>query len=94
MEELVRVHIFVSGSVQGVLFRSNTRKKAQELGITGWVKNLSDGRVEAVFEGEKEKVEKMLEWSKKGPFMAKVNGVDIEWEEYEEEFSNFEVKRF
>jgi len=92
MNKKVRAHIFISGRVQGVFFRENTRQKAKELGVFGWVKNLPDGRVEAVFEGEKEKVEKMIEWSKKGPLIAKVNGIDIEWQEYKGEFENFEIK--
>ena len=58
MNEEKRVHIFVSGLVQGVFFRDSTRQKAQELGITGWVRNLIDGRVEIVAEGEKGKGEK------------------------------------
>jgi len=91
-EKLGRAHIFISGRVQGIFFRDNTRKMAEELGVYGWVKNLPDGRVEAVFEGEKEKVEKMIEWSKKGSLIAKVNGIDIEWQEYKGEFENFEIK--
>ncbi len=56
----IRVHIFVSGKVQGVFFRSSTRDKAKHLGLTGWVRNLEDGRVEAVLEGDKEHIEKMV----------------------------------
>jgi len=92
MNQQVRARIFVSGRVQGVYFREKTRRKAQELGVFGWVRNLPDGRVEAVFEGEKEKVEKTIEWSKKGPFWAKVNGLEVEWEEYRGEFENFEIR--
>ena len=92
MNKLVRVHIFISGRVHGVFFRDNTRKKAEELGILGWVKNLSDGQVEAVFEGEKEKVENLIKWTKKGPFLAKVNNVEVEWQEYKGEFTNFEIR--
>lgn len=60
MSDKDRAHIFVSGRVQGIFFRSSTQKKARELGLTGWVRNLQDGRVEAVFEGEKDKIEKMI----------------------------------
>lgn len=88
----VRAHIFVSGRVQGVFFRSHTRQKAEEFGVSGWVKNLPDGRVEAVFEGEKEKVEQMIEWAKRGPSVARVNNVDVEWQEYKGEFENFEIR--
>lgn len=88
----VRVHIFVSGRVQGVFFRHNTKKKALELGLTGWVKNLPDGRVEAVFEGERDKIDKILEWAKKGPFLAKVEKLDVKEEDYKGEFDDFEIK--
>ena len=92
MNEKVRAQIFVSGKVQGIFFRDNTRKRAEELGVYGWVRNLPDGRVEAVFEGEKEKVEEMIEWAKKGPEFAKVNGIEVEWQEYKGEFKNFEIR--
>lgn len=87
-----RAHIFVSGLVQGVFFRSNTAKKAKELRLTGWVTNLPDGRVEATFEGEKEKIEKILEWAKRGPEWARVDKIEIEWEEYRGQFEDFEIK--
>jgi len=88
----VRAHIFVSGKVQGVFFRAKTRGKALELGLTGWVKNLSDGRVEAVFEGEKAQVEQILEWAKSGPPGAKIEALEPIFEAYKAEFSDFEVK--
>jgi len=90
--EKSRAHIYVSGRVQGVFFRDWTRRKAKELEIFGWVRNLNDGRVEAVFEGEKEKIEKMIELTKKGPILAKVNKLEIEWQEFQAEFSDFEIK--
>ena len=93
MSEMARAHIFVKGIVQGVFFRTNTQKMAEELDLNGWVKNTSDGGVEAVFEGEEEKINKVLEWAKKGPPAAKVDGLDIEWEKYKGEFKNFEVRR-
>jgi acylphosphatase len=92
MNQKVRVHIFVSGKVQGVYFRENACQKAEELGVFGWVRNLTDGRVEAVFEGEKEKVEKMIGWTKQGPSSAEVDDLDIEREEYKGEFENFEIR--
>ena len=88
----VRAHIFVSGFVQGVFFRSNTKAKAKEFGVLGWVRNLPDGRVEAVFEGEKEDVEKMIEWTRRGPVYSKVEDVEVEWEEYRGEFDDFEIR--
>ena len=92
MAEKVRAYIIVSGKVQGVYFREKTREKSKELGVSGWVRNLSDGRLEAVFEGEKDKVEEMVEWARKGPFWAKVNGLEVSREEYKGEFSNFEIR--
>ena len=92
MQEKIRVHIFVSGKVQGVFFRENTKKKAEELLISGWVRNLPDERVEAVFEGERENIEKILKWAKKGPFFAKVDNLEILQEDYRGEFDNFEIK--
>ncbi|KPJ71316.1 acylphosphatase [Parcubacteria bacterium DG_74_3] len=92
MPEKVRVHILVSGLVQGVFFRAHTRKKAQELGIKGWVKNLGDGRVEAIFEGDEEMVREMLNWAKKGPSRAQVDGFEEEFEDYKGEFEDFEIR--
>lgn len=91
MANETRVHIFVSGKVQGVYYRQNTLQKAQELGILGWVRNLSDGRVEAVMEGSKVDIEKMLAWCKEGPLDAKVEEVKIIHEEYKNEFSTFDI---
>ena len=88
----VRAHIFVSGRVQGVFFRFETRRKARKLGLYGFVQNLSDGRVEAVLEGEKEKVEKLIKWAKRGPFFAKVDNIEIKEEEYQNEFDEFEIR--
>ena len=92
MRQNVRVRIFISGRVQGVFFRHNTRKKARELGINGWVKNLPDGRVESVMEGEKEKAENLIEWLRKGPIIARVDGVEVFREEYKSEFNDFVIK--
>jgi len=92
MNEKVRVHLIVSGRVQGVFFRAEAQEKAKELGVFGWVKNLSEGRVEAVFEGERDKVEQMVKWAKSGPPGAIVNDLNVVWEEYQAEFSNFEIR--
>lgn len=92
MSEKVRAHIFVSGIVQGVFFRAETKEAAQKLGIKGWVRNTKDERLEAVFEGEKEEVEKLIEWAKRGPPAAVVEKIDIGWEEYKGEFKNFELR--
>ncbi len=92
MEEKIRAHIIVSGRVQGVYFREQMRKGAKKLNVSGWVKNLEDGRVEAIFEGEKGKVEKIIDWVKQGPAFAKVKDIELEWQEYRGEFKNFKVR--
>ena len=89
---MVRAHVIISGMVQGVFFRSETRDEAKKLGVKGWVRNLSDGRVEAVFEGEEENVKKLIEFCRRGPPGARVTDVDIIWENYTGEFRNFEVR--
>ena len=71
------VHVIISGRVQGVWFRANTKQKAEQLGLTGWVRNTLDGKVEAVFEGEEININKMIKWCNTGPPLAKVKNVDI-----------------
>jgi acylphosphatase len=88
----VRAHVFVSGMVQGVFFRSETQYEAKKRGVTGWVRNLPDGRVEAVFEGEEEKVKELINFCKHGPPGARVTGVDVLWENYKGEFKDFEIR--
>ncbi len=88
-----QAHIFVSGSVQGVFYRSNTRKKAKELGIKGWVRNLYDGRVEVTAEGEEEDLKKFIEWCKKGPELAFVENIEVEWNDYKGKYEDFSVVR-
>ncbi|WP_435194514.1 acylphosphatase [Natronomonas sp. EA1] len=87
----LRAHVFVSGKVQGVYYRANTRDTAHERGVDGWVRNLADGRVEAVFEGEKEAVEAMVEWCHEGSPRAEVESVEVEYGE-PEGLSGFEVR--
>jgi len=71
-----RVHVYVSGRVQGVTYRASTRETARERGVDGWVRNLDDGRVEAVFEGDPDDVEAMVEWCHEGPARAQVDAVE------------------
>lgn len=85
-----RAHVYISGRVQGVMFRDATRQKAEELGLNGWVKNLPDGRVEAVFEGPAREVEEMTRWCEEGPSMAAVENVETEPEDVED-LRKFEV---
>ncbi len=86
-----RVHVFVSGRVQGVFFRDYTRRWALSLGLTGWVKNLWDGRVEVVAEGEEEGIQALLARLREGPPGARVDNVAVTWEEYKAEFSDFRI---
>jgi acylphosphatase len=79
--ERVRAHVHVSGRVQGVFFRATTRETAQEHGVDGWVQNLSDGRVEAVFEGPEPAVESMIDFCHEGSEAARVEDVSVEYEE-------------
>lgn len=92
MERKVRKHVYLSGRVQGVGFRAFTQRTAQRLEVNGWVKNLSDGRVEAVFAGPKEEVDKILAQVKKGPSFAEVNNIEITDETYQGEYDNFEIR--
>ncbi len=87
-----RVHILISGEVQGVFFRSNTRDFANGLGLKGWVRNLTDGRVEVVAEGEKSLLERLIEFCRKGPPGARVENIEIEWEENKDEFEGFDIR--
>lgn len=90
----IRAHIFISGRVQGVFFRAGAQKKARELGLTGWAHNTLDGKVEIVCEGEREKAEQFAEWCKEGTTFAKVEHCDVQFENYKEKFSDFEIREF
>ena len=87
-----RLHIIIEGSVQGVLFRDSTKDKARELELTGWIKNNSDGTVEAIFEGEEKNLKKILEFCREGPAEAVVETVEEEWEDYTGEFETFDIE--
>ena len=87
----VRARVYVSGRVQGVFFRNEIANLAERLGVAGWVRNLSDGRVEALFEGEKEKIEEEVEFCKRGPPGASVQNLQVKWEDYTGEFREFNV---
>ncbi len=80
LQEEIRAHVFVSGRVQGVGYRYSTMDEASRLGINGWVRNVPDGRVEAVFEGSKTVIEEMIAWCRKGPRGALVKDVAVEYE--------------
>ena len=86
-----RAHIFFSGRVQGVFFRDHTQKLALSLGLKGWVRNLPDGRVETLVEGDEESILTLITKMKKGPPLARVDSVHTEWEDYLGEFSDFQI---
>ncbi|SNZ03979.1 acylphosphatase [Natronoarchaeum philippinense] len=92
MPDRTRAHVFVSGRVQGVFYRANTRDTARANGVDGWVKNLEDGRVEAVFEGPEDAVEETVEWCHTGSPAADVNGVEVEYDDPQGE-DGFEIRR-
>jgi len=92
MAERTRAHVFVSGRVQGVFYRANTRENARDRDVDGWVKNLEDGRVEAVFEGPEDAVEEMVEWCHTGSPAADVEDVEVEYGDPQGE-DEFAIKR-
>ncbi|GKZ12240.1 acylphosphatase [Haladaptatus sp. T7] len=92
MADRTRAHVFVSGKVQGVYYRANTRDTAQGKGLDGWVQNLSDGRVEAVFEGPESEVEEMVEWCHTGSPAADVDDVTVTYASPEGE-DGFRIRR-
>lgn len=87
-----RAHVFITGRVQGVFFRLETKRKADQHGVKGWIRNLWDGRVEAMFEGEKDAVEKMIAFCRHGPSGAKVTNFKLTWESYQGTFEMFKLR--
>ncbi len=92
MSDRIRAHVFVSGTVQGVYYRASTREAARDRDVDGWVRNLPDGRVEAVFEGAEGDVRDMVEWCETGSPAADVDAVDAEFGD-PEGMSGFEIRR-
>lgn len=88
----LRAHVVVSGLVQGVCFRYATEKEAGRRGVAGWVRNLPDGRVEAVFEGEEERVEEMIAFCRRGPPGARVDGVEVRREAPSGAYQGFSIR--
>ena len=88
----IRAHLFITGRVQGVYFRACTREEAQKRKLTGWVKNLHDGRVEAVLEGAEEAVQSMITWCHRGPSHAAVTDVTVVIGESRNEYSDFDIR--
>ena len=88
-----RVHVLVTGKVQGVFYRATAERVAQELGLAGWVRNLDDGRVEAIAEGPAEAVEAFVRWCRQGPPAARVDGVEVTAHPATGEFVGFATRR-
>ena len=87
-----RAHLIIKGLVQGVFYRASTQETAIALGLKGWVRNLPDGNVEALFEGPSEKVRDAVTWCRKGPPGANVSEIDEQWSDCTGEFKGFDVK--
>jgi acylphosphatase len=85
----IRAHVFISGRVQGVFYRASTKNMAEQLGLKGWVRNTSDGRVEALFEGDETAVKDMISWCHKGPRSAEVSDVTVDCTKFLGEFEEF-----
>jgi acylphosphatase len=90
---MARARIVVGGRVQGVAFRQHALEEAQRLRLTGWVRNLPDGRVEALAEGEKEGVESLVAWCRHGPRLARVDDIRVTWEPARGEHADFRIAR-
>ena len=89
----VRARILVSGTVQGVFFRRELTEQARRLGVTGWVRNLPDGKVEALAEGDKERLDELIQFCRVGPSGARVRSVEVDWSESNGEFRGFRITR-
>ncbi len=92
-EDEVRVHLTIDGRVQGVFFRTSTLDQAIRLGLKGWVRNCPDGSVEVVAEGERKKIDNLVDWCHHGPPGAYVRNVRLQWEDFQNEFSDFRIRR-
>jgi acylphosphatase len=90
--DLAQVRVVVDGRVQGVFFRAAAAREARGLGLSGWVRNLPNGQVEIVAEGERKTLEMLVAWAPQGPPAARVTDVEVEWSEYVGKFSGFEVR--
>jgi acylphosphatase len=93
MADLIARHLIVTGRVQGVFFRLETRRAAERLGVKGWVRNLPDGAVEALLEGDRQAVEALIDWCRQGPPRARVDAVQVEPRAFEGRFKTFEIRR-
>jgi acylphosphatase len=87
-----RVHLIIHGYVQGVFYRASTRESAARLGLTGWVRNLPDGNVEALFEGHLDNIHEAIEWCREGPPGANVLKIDEEWTDFKGDSKSFDIR--
>ncbi len=90
--EIIRAHVFVAGRVQGVNFRASARDHARRAGIAGWVRTLPDGRVEAIFEGPRPEVQRVVSWCYSGPTPARVASVEVHWEPPTGQEQSFDIR--
>ena len=88
----MRIQLVVRGRVQGVYFRASAQREARQLGLTGWVKNRTDGAVELLAEGEEDQVKDFLAWAQHGPSTARVDKVETRWRSYTGEYPNFRIR--
>jgi acylphosphatase len=93
MGENIRARVVIGGRVQGVAYRFETQYAAERIGVNGWVRNRPDGTVQALFEGERARVEEMIAWCRRGPALARVTAVDVSWEDYCGDLSDFRILR-
>ena len=87
-----RLHLIIKGRVQGVFYRASTRDTAVKLGLKGWVRNMADGSVEAVFEGNEKTLKEVLQWCRNGPPGAYVSKIEEKWDEFTGEFDRFDIR--
>lgn len=88
---MIRVHLRISGQIQGVFFRRSAKLEAEKLEIVGWIRNNADGSVEVMAQGPNETIDKFIAWSKKGPPFAKVEKVEVEWLSENQDFDHFDI---
>ena len=92
-EDKIRVRLMIEGRVQGVFFRASAQEEAVRLGLKGWARNCPDGSVEVVAEGERKKIDDLVGWCHHGPPGARVNNVRLQWDDFQDEFPDFRIKR-
>lgn len=90
---VTEIHLFIAGLVQGVSYRVNAARMAEKLGLTGWVRNLADGRVELLAQGEEKALKSLLAWTHEGPSLARVDHVEVNWQPAKEVLTGFQIRR-